>query len=149
MRGNILIIGPPGSGKTTLLRDWIRQVSNIGPGSIAVVDERGELFPADACFDAGPRTDVLSGCSKPGGLEMVLKTMGPASIAVDEITSDEDCDALIQAGWCGVRVLATAHASSVSDLKGKQLYRKLLDTGLFDQVLVMNMDKSWRAERIC
>ena len=43
--GSILIIGPPGSGKTTLLRDLIRNKSNLGQGSVAVVDEREELFP--------------------------------------------------------------------------------------------------------
>ena len=46
IKGNILILGPPGSGKTTLLRDLIRQISDGGNGSVVVVDERGELFPA-------------------------------------------------------------------------------------------------------
>jgi stage III sporulation protein AA len=55
--GSILILGPPGSGKTTLLRSLIRTCSDKTAGSIAVVDERGELFPV-GCFSTGKRTDV-------------------------------------------------------------------------------------------
>ncbi len=148
LRGSFLLLGPPGSGKTTLLRDLIRQVSEKGPGSVAVVDQAGELFPPGAAFPKGPRTDVLSGCPKPQGIEMVLKTMGPAVIAVDEITSAADCAALEQALWCGVQLLATAHARDRQDLQGRAVYRRLSDSGLFDKVLILQQDKSWRMERM-
>lgn len=143
--GSILLIGPPGSGKTTLLRDMIRCIAK--KESVAVVDERGELFPSG--FRAGNiRLDVLNGCPKRVGIDMVLRTMGPSCIAVDEITAEEDCSALIQAGWCGVRLLATAHAASVCDLRKRVLYRPLLETKLFDHVIALRRDKSWREERI-
>ena len=148
---SMLIIGSPGSGKTTLLRDLIRQISNHDCGSISVVDERGELFPQSngkSCFDSGAGTDVISGCSKSHGIEMVLRTMGPATIAVDEITAECDCDALIQAGWCGVRLIATAHAADTTDLYNRPIYRKLWKSGLFECVLVLRKDKSWSLERM-
>ena len=148
---SMLIIGSPGSGKTTLLRDLIRQISNGGTGSVSVVDERGELFPLSngkSCFDSGARTDVISGCSKTHGIEMVLRTMGPATIAVDEITAECDCDALIQAGWCGVRLIATAHAADVDDLYNRPVYQKLRKSGLFECVLVLQKDKTWSLERM-
>ena len=146
IKGNILILGPPGSGKTTLLRDLIRQISDGGNGSVVVVDERGELFPAG--FYTGRRTDVLTGCSKRQGLDMALRTMGPHTIAVDEITQDDDCNALFESCWCGVRILATAHAASLEDFKHRPVYRNLWDSRIFDCVLVMRSDKSWYAERI-
>jgi len=142
--GSILIIGPPGSGKTTLLRDLIRCISIRE--HVGVVDERGELFPAG--FNRGARVDVLTGCTKGHGIEILLRTMGPDTIAVDEITAQEDCKAMVQAGWCGVRMLATAHAGSVRDLKARPLYKPLVDNGLFDHVFVMGRDKSWREERL-
>lgn len=142
--GNILILGPPGSGKTTLLRDLVRQISNRE--TVAVVDERGELFPKD--FMSGRRVDVLTGCSKAQGIEMVLRTMGPSCIACDEITAQEDCQALLSAGWCGVRLVATAHAASNRDLKRRLVYRPLWETQLFDTAIVLHSDKSWRTERI-
>ena len=145
IKGNILIIGPPGSGKTTLLRDLIRQISESG-NCITVVDERGELFPGS--FDQGRRTDVLTGCSKAQGLDMALRTMGPSCIAVDEITAEADCKALMECSWCGVRLLATAHASNLTDLKSRPVYKPLWDARIFENILVLNRDKTWSTERM-
>lgn len=146
--GSVLIIGRPGSGKTTLLRDVIRQRSDTGGGSIAVVDERGELFPMATNFAPGSRTDVLTGCSKEQGIDALLRTMGPATIAVDEITSERDCEALIKAGWCGVSLLATAHASCKEDLLARPVYKPLVKSHLFDTLVILRPDKSWKAERM-
>ena len=144
LRGSVLIIGPPGSGKTTLLRDLIRQISR--QSQVGVVDERQELFPE--YIQGGERIDVLKNCSKQDGINVILRTMGPDCIAVDEITAETDCIALRQAGWCGVRLLATAHAGSISDLQSRPLYRPLLEESLFDHILVLNRNKLWREERI-
>ncbi len=146
-RGSVLIIGPPGSGKTTLLRDLIRRCSCLGHGSIGVVDERGELFPGDV-FDTGPCTDVLTGCSKVQGIPMLLRTMGPAWIAVDEITEAEDLHAMVHASRCGVHLMATLHAASLDDLRANALYRQLLQAGIFRNILILRPDKTFREERM-
>ena len=149
--GSTLLLGPPGSGKTTLLRDLIRCYSNNNSGSIAVVDERGELFPyyrSEPCFPTGKRTDVLSGCSKKAGITMLLRCMGPSAIAVDEITAEEDCQAMLLAGWCGVRIFATAHATDQYDLVRRAIYRPLLESELFNNLVVLRTDKSWKLERV-
>ena len=150
LKGSILIIGKPGSGKTTLLRDLIRQKSAQGI-AVSVVDERGELFPSSEnqmCFPPGIRTDILSGCSKEQGIDAVLRNMSPQIIAVDEITAEEDCRALIHAGWCGVKLLASAHAENTSDLLSRPVYKPIIKSGLFQTLLIMQPDKTWRMERI-
>lgn len=144
IRGNLLLLGPPGSGKTTLLRDLIRLRSE--KEAVAVVDQRGELFPQGLCD--GKRVDILTGCPKPKGIEMLLRTMGPDIIAVDEITASGDCDALLQAGWCGVMILATVHGNSREDLLRRRVYRPIVEGGLFDKLVVLGKDKSFKVERM-
>ena len=146
LAGSILVLGPPGSGKTTLLRDLVRRASERE--TVAVVDERGELFPLADCFENGVSLDVLRGCPKPEGVDMVLRTMGPSCIAVDEITAEGDCAALVRAGWCGVRLMATAHAASLKDLRSRPVYRSLVSRQLFDHVLILSRDKTWHVERM-
>ncbi len=149
--GSLLILGKPGSGKTTLLRDIIRCKSETGHGSIAVVDERGELFPTSnhkMCFAPGKRTDVITGCEKAQGIVAVLRSMNPEYIAVDEITAEEDCQALIRAGWCGVKLMATAHAGSKADFLRRPVYKPLVSSGIFDTLLVLQPDKTWTLERM-
>lgn len=148
---NLLVIGPPGSGKTTLLRDIIRSKSNSTPINISVVDEKEELFPlykGQACFDAGDHTDILSCCSKAEGIAAVLRSMNPGWIAVDEITQESDCEALLKAGWCGVKLLATAHADSLQDFLTRPVYKPLVNYKLFNNVVILRRDKSWSMERL-
>ncbi len=148
--GNILIIGRPGSGKSTLLRDIIRCKSQRGD-VICVVDERQELFPCAGgrpCFQCGDNTDILSGCPKVDGIDMAIRVMNPQILAVDEITAKEDCQALLNAGWCGISLLATAHAASKNDFLQRPIYRPVVESKLFDTLLILQTDKSWRTERI-
>ena len=144
LRGSMLILGAPGRGKTTLLRDIARQISE--KSTVVVVDERGEIFPSG--FVRGDRMDVLTGVPKAGGVEMVLRTMGPEWIAVDEITAEEDCRSLLQAQGCGVRLLATAHAGSLDEFRGRPIYKALLDNHVFDYLLILHSDRSYGTERI-
>ena len=144
LRGSVLIIGPPGSGKTTLLRDLCREISLRE--TVAVVDERGELFPMG--YDRGKALDVLTLCPKPQGIDMALRTLGPSSIAVDEITGEADAAALSKAGWCGVRLIATAHAASLADLRQRPIYRPLWENHLFEHLLICHRDKSRSVERM-
>ncbi|MDR1116811.1 MAG: stage III sporulation protein AB [Oscillospiraceae bacterium] len=134
---NALIISPPGGGKTTLLRDVVRLFSNSG-ARVSVADERGEIAAmADGVsgFDLGPRTDVMDGCGKADGAMMLLRTMSPQIIALDEITDPKDIAAVENAGGCGVAIIATCHAYSGEELKSRALYPEL--KRLFEYVVLL------------
>ena len=147
--GSILIIGKPGSGKTTFLRDLIRTRSDVNKETVAAVDERNEIFPvrqSGFCFYPGKRVDILSGCSKYEGIMCVLRSMTPQTIAVDEITESKDCDGLIHASWCGVHLLATAHAGSKDELFNRKVYAPMLSCCIFQSLVIMHDNQTWHME---
>ncbi len=141
---SVLILGAPGWGKTTLLRDLSRRYAQ--EETVCVIDERGELFPPG--LPRGRRMDVMTGCTKPSGIEMLLRTMGPEWIAVDEITAEADCEAILQASNCGVRLLATAHASGLQDYFTRGIYKNMARQTVFPVVLVLRADKRFTIERV-
>lgn len=144
-QGSILVLGAPGWGKTTLLRDLARSRANRE--TVAVVDERGELFPEG--FARGSRMDVLTGVGKGEGIDRVLRAMGPECIVLDEVTAEEDCCAMMNAAGCGVHLLCSAHAGSLEEFYTRPLYASLASRKIFDQCLVLRKDKGFVTERMC
>lgn len=145
---NTLILGPPGSGKTTLLRELCRRLS--ARFTVAIADERYEIA---ACMNGIPRfdigsCDVLSGGCKRETIPMLLRAMSPQILALDEITQPEDCRCLEECIGCGCGILATAHGTGVEDLYRRPLYRRLMEQGVFQRLIVICQRGSLREYRM-
>ena len=121
----LLIVGPAGSGKTTLLRDLVRLLSNDG-NRVAVIDTRGEIS-ANGLLDTGPNTDIISGTTKAQGCEMALRTLNPQYIAFDEVGNGKELSLISESFFSGVKILTTAHASNVTEIKSRAVTKALLD----------------------
>ena len=151
IQDSTLLIGPPCSGKTTLLRDLIRLLSDRENQRISLADERGEISAAlhgVPQLDIGKRTDVLLYIPKKEAMMMLLRTMNPQWIAVDEITAPEDIAALEHASYCGVKLLATAHADQAEDLYRRPLYRSMMEKKIFRTIVGLRPDKSFLIQEV-
>ncbi|MEN2464730.1 stage III sporulation protein AA [Ornithinibacillus sp. JPR2-1] len=141
---NTLFVGSPQSGKTTLIRDVIRIISSgwnhILPKKVGVVDERSEIA---ACLkgvpqhDLGRRTDVLDACPKAEGMMMLIRSMSPEILVVDEIGSDKDVQALTNAINAGVTVICTIHGQTLEELKKRPSILPLLEKKVFRRVVLL------------
>lgn len=139
-----LIISPPCCGKTTLIRDLIRQVSDgndhVRGCTVGVVDERSEL---GGCYlgvpqnELGMRTDILDGCPKAEGMLMLIRSMSPQVIAVDEIGSTEDIHAMEYAMQCGCTLIASVHGRDMEEISGKPVLSELVRKKRFERYVVL------------
>ena len=139
-QASCLILAPPGMGKTTLLRDLIRIYSDQWHLRVGVADERGEiaaLHQGVPQFYLGAAVDVMEGCGKSEAGILLLRSMNPQVIAMDEVTSPEDVAALSVIAHCGTAVLATAHGRSAAELCRRPLYQTLLEQRLFQAVVTI------------
>ena len=139
-----LLLSPPGGGKTTMLRDLIRLAADKLHLTVSVVDERSEL---GGCYrgipqcDIGQRTDVLDGCPKAEGMMLLLRAMNPQVIAVDELGRAEEIAAVEEILHAGVTLLCTAHGSDLGEVSRRPGFDRLLDSGVFQRVVILNAAK--------
>lgn len=141
---HVLIISPPRCGKTTLLRDVVRQVSDgnkwVTGMSVGIVDERSEIggcYMGVAQNEVGMRTDILDCCPKAEGMIMMIRSMGPEVIAVDEVGASEDVHAIEYAMHCGCKMIATVHGASMEEIRKKPLFQQLIQQKRFERYIVL------------
>ncbi|MDE5855122.1 MAG: Flp pilus assembly complex ATPase component TadA [Ruminococcus sp.] len=128
----ILICGSVNSGKTTILRDLCRLIGNCRKATL--IDERNEIafvHNGTASNDVGALTNILVGCSRAVGIVSAVRTLSPDYIFCDEISTNDDSDAIINSMGCGVDFCATIHAENFNDLTKRPIAQKLISAKIF------------------
>ncbi|MDD1510967.1 stage III sporulation protein AA [Priestia megaterium] len=142
-----VIIGPPQTGKTTMIRDLARVISTgierskIPPFKVGIVDERSEIAGAVKGVPQhtfGSRMDLLDSCPKAEGMMMMIRSMSPDVLIVDEVGSEEDCKAVLEAVNAGVRVIMTVHGYDIDDLMKRPTLQALMKLHVFKRYVVLS-----------
>ena len=143
-----VIISPPRCGKTTLIRDLVRQISDgneyVKGCTVGVVDERSELggcYLGVAQNHLGSRTDILDCCPKAEGMIMLIRSMAPQVIAVDEIGTQEEIHAVEYAMQCGCKMLASVHGASLEEARNKPVLGELIRRKRFERYVVLKNER--------
>ncbi|KAB7669985.1 stage III sporulation protein AA [Bacillus sp. B1-b2] len=145
-----MIIGAPQTGKTTLLRDIARVIStdneykNRTAVKVGIVDERSEIA---GCMDGipqmtfGPRIDVLDACPKAEGMMMMIRSMSPDVLVVDEIGRKEDEEAILEAVNAGIKLIMTTHGTSLEEVSKRPTLETIIKLGIFERFIELNRKK--------
>ena len=148
----LIVAGPPASGKTTVLRDLARLLSSDEKGLLAkvfVCDERGEIGAvhcSEPQNDIGINTDIITSYPKSEGILIGLRSFSPDIIICDEIATEEEA-AAIESGLCGgVHFALSIHAENEKDLRSKPLFRRLVQTGCFENIVLLSGTDAGRAK---
>ncbi|WP_110927471.1 stage III sporulation protein AA [Bacillus massiliglaciei] len=145
-----LIIGAPQTGKTTILRDLARVVStgaaewDILPEKVGIVDERSEIagcIHGVPQLDFGPRVDVLDSCPKAEGMMMMIRSMSPDVLIVDEIGRQEDSAAVMEAVNAGIKLMITAHGGTYEEICKRPVISELLSQSIFNRIIELRRDR--------
>lgn len=129
----VLFLGKPGSGKTTALRDAAIYLAQRAGIHVAAADEREELFAGKPSIPI----DVMSGMDKAQAMLLLLRSMAPQAIVTDEIGRMEDAQAIEDIARCGIGLLASAHAGSLSDCLQRPVLRRLMEGRAFDRYVLL------------
>lgn len=100
----------------------------------AASPELAALYHGVPQFDIGRHTDVIDGCPKAQAAMMLVKTMSPQLLLLDEITSEADIYAAECAAHCGTAVFASAHAWDLEDFQLRPLYQRLQERKIFARI---------------
>ena len=129
----LLVVGEPGSGKTTLLRTIARTLAER-QRLVAVVDERGELFPPEGPL---PPLERIGGVDKARAVQMALRTLAPHVILLDELGSLEETMALEQGFFSGVDFIASIHAPDAAQAQCRPQVQALLQRGMLRRLVIL------------
>ena len=84
---------------------------------------------------------MLDGCPKAEGMMMMIRSLSPEVLIVDEIGRAEDADAIHEAVHTGIRVPATAHGANYEDVLRRPVLRQLMEEGVFMKYVILQRRK--------
>ena len=145
-----------GTGSALILVPWGRKDHPVaGPdppnlrwqgGGSGRCGPAGELFPAlyqGYQFQTGSRTDVLTGASKAEGMELLPGLWGPSGLPWMKSPPWRTAPPWSSAVTAAFASWRHGPRLSVEDLHRRPVYRRLLQTGMFQTAVVLQSDQTY------
>jgi stage III sporulation protein AA len=113
----------------------------IQASKVGIVDERSEIA---GCVNGipqltfGHRLDVLDACPKAEGMMMMIRSMSPDVLVVDEIGRKEDAEAIQEAVHAGIKLIMTTHGTSIEEIRNRPSLKAILADRIFQRFIVLS-----------
>ena len=131
----LLVAGEPDSGKTTLLRGMAAFLAGLGR-AVAVIDERSEFWP-EQLGAARPPVDIVAGLPKARAVQMVLRTLAPQTVLLDELGGLEEVRGLEQGFFSGVDYVASLHAATLEEALRRPQVASMREKGMVRAIVML------------
>ena len=105
------------------------------------MDERSEIAGCVSGIPQmtfGPRMDVLDACPKAEGMMMMIRSMSPDVLVVDEIGRSEDAEAIMEAVNAGIKLIMTTHGESYEEIKKRPTLKGLLNEKVIERFVILS-----------
>jgi stage III sporulation protein AA len=116
----------------------------VPAAKVGIVDERSEIagsINGVPQLTFGPRVDVLDSCPKAEGMMMMIRSMSPDVLVVDEIGREEDGEAILEAVYAGISLVTTTHGHSYSDILNRPTLKPIIQSGIFQRFIELSRVK--------
>ncbi len=86
----------------------------------------------------GPRVDVLDACPKAEGMMMMIRSMSPDVLVVDEIGRKEDAEAIMEAVNAGIKLIMTTHGNTLAEVQNRPSLKFIFEQGFFQRYVELS-----------
>ena len=119
------------------LRKAVEEHNRVARVIRAIGEYRKEENPRITGYEYHVLSVASYCCPKAEGMVMLIRSMAPQVIAVDEIGTSEDIHAIEYAMQCGCKLIASVHGLDMDEAKKKPVLGELIRRRMFERYVVL------------